>query len=368
MSPVGWLLVFLVLVVVVAGVVAARRREAPSPRPSAQEPNDLAALGLSEVRPRSASDESQVASERRDEARFEDVPPSRPKGPAAGRSPSCPRPVRRKTTADGPWARAAVRHLLRSLAAHVDGPVAVVRHDGDRFQVEARTDGGPSEPVRGNPLALGGPKALDASALGGLAALVGGDARAVPLGPYVVLLGGRGPADDGYLDLLATLVDAPRPGPEAREDEAADADEGERGVGPAPVPRATIIAEEQAAAHEAGRPLAFALVTLADAEERLTEGGPEAVASAEAALRDRLSDAPDVGRIEPFGDLLFGVFLPLEPAAVARWCDRLASGDPPLFIGAVAPADGDPTGIRDAAAEALHDAYDQRRARVVGVE
>ena len=45
--------------------------------------------------------------------------------------------------------------------------------------------------------------------------------------------------------------------------------------------------------------------------------------------------------------------------------DRLASGDPPLFIGAVAPADGDPTGIGDAAAQALRDAYDQRRTRVV---
>ena len=182
----------------------------------------------------------------------------------------------------------------------------------------------------------------------------------MPLGDRVVLVGGDAAHADRYLAVLDALTlepAAPEVGPAEVPDAPADA----------PVPRADIIAEEQAAARDAARPLAFALVTLADAEERLTAGTPEAVAVAEAALRDRLEVAEATRRVEPFGDLLFGAFLDLAPAGTADWCGTLAASDPPLFIGAVAPADGDPHAVRDAAAEALRDAYDQQRTRVVEV-
>jgi hypothetical protein len=280
-------------------------------------------------------------------------------------------------TAPGtPWAEPAVSHLLASLAGHVGGVVAVVRHDGRRHEVLARTDGRALVPVAGTAFDLDGDTWLASDALGGLASAVGARALAVPVGGAVLLIGGDADAAGPFLDLLeavlpesltATSASAPESvelvddEPEA-EDLEEDLDLAEEA---APVPRATIIAEEQAAARDAERPLAFALVTLADAEERLTGHAPEAVARAEADLRERLASAPDVRRIEPFGDLLFGVFLGLAPTGAAAWCDRLASGDPPLFIGAVAPADGDPTDVRNAAARALHDAYDQKRTRVV---
>jgi len=380
-SPLGWFLLLLAVVAVVAiGAVASRSRRAAVSRGRREEPpappvlppsNDLSTLGLSEVRARPAAVRPDA-----DAARYEDLPRSRASEPS--RPPASADDARSaRVEDDGPWAESPVRYLLRSLAAHVGGPVAVVRHDGARFQVAARTDGGPRTPVLGTPLSLDGATDLDRAVLGGLAALVGAEARAVPLGAYVVLIGGSGKAAAGYLGLLAALTGA-SPSEDPDGDPKAGSRRRKRAGTPkkkaaeapnipdaAPVPRAAIIEEEQAAARQAGRPLAFALITLADAEEQLTRGTPEAVAAAEADLRDRLASAPDVRRVEPFGDLLFGVFLDLEASPTAAWCDRLASGDPPLFIGAVAPADGDPTGIRNAAAEALHDAYDQRRARVV---
>ena len=396
MSLAGWLLLLVVLAAV--GAYAASRRRPKRPAPTVPrvtgDTDDLGSLGLSEVRPASARSEARPVQARPAEPVARPV--ASPVGLPAVPSDDAPRP--RAASASGPavapgtpWAEPVVAHLLASLAAHTGGGVAVVRHDGGQYVVEARTDGRALNPVDSRPVALHGPTDLGRGTLRPLAVLVGGSGLAVPFGEHVVLVGGEGRASGRYLDLLASLVPGGAPPdhvfdllPDASTaSSGADAVEAElaaRAAGGArpksasdrgaadeapPVPRASIIADEQEAAREAGRPLAFALVTLADAEERLTQHAPQDVARAEADLRDRLATAPDVRRIEPFGDLLFGAFLDLDPDGAAVWCDRLASGDPPLFIGAVAPADGDPTGIRDAAAQALHDAYDQQRTRVV---
>ena len=369
LSVLGWILL---LAAVAAVAVAAVRRRDPRelpPRSPMGENVDMASLGLSSVRPAQA-------------APGEDVPMVRPA--AAGdvsRPVAASRPSGAAVQSGGPWEGLAVPLLLRSLSALTGGPVAVVARDGEAYRVEARTDGGSMAPVVAPDLGLDGPAELGFGQLGPLAELVGGSARAVPMGPHLVLLGGRDrdrqrEVVEQFLDLLVTLTpDARPPEPPRRAVRvdvpppavlpaavlpAAEPDE-------APVPRAVIIAEEQAAALDDGRPLAFALVTLADAEDQLTKGTPESVAQASASLRDRLETADDVRRVEPFGDLLFGVFVDRDREGAAAWCNTLASADPPLFIGAVAPADGDPADVRAAATSALRDAYDQQRTRVVGV-
>ncbi len=367
-SFVGWFLLLAALAAVGVYVARQRRLSLPAPtRPRPTEADDLGSLGLSAVRPRSGEAASDP-----DEARVVEAAIRPVTAPAASGSGGA-RPVPRgrgagpTATADGtPWAEPSVALLLASLAAHVGGRVAVVRHDGDRHVVEARTDGGALTPVPGRDLAVDGERHLGSDALGELVSLVGGRARALSAGPSTVLVGGDADSADPHLGLLAALVPTVGVSPDAAVIPAdVAAIEVASEVGEPPVPRATIIAEEQQRATDAGRPLAFALVTLADAEERLMRHTPTDVASAEADLRHRLDGSAHVCRIEPFGSLLFGVFLDIDPARTAAWCDELASGSPPLFIGAVAPADGDPTSIRDAAAQALHDAYDQRGARVV---
>lgn len=371
----GWL--FLLLVLAAVGVWAARQRrpKLPAHAPSPPDADSLGSLGLSAPRPASARASGG------DEARFTDdlAPGSRPA--AARPRPSAPvdaegvsevRTASRRTAGatvsdDAPWSGEAVPLLLASLAAHAGGRVAVVRHDGDRHQVLARSDRGVLVPVAGSALGLAASADLRADDLGGLSALVGEAARAVLLEDGRVLLVEGGDASaDRYADLLAALTVAPADTP-SHLGAASEPTAGAHADASRPVPRSEIIAQEQQTALDADRPLAFALVTLADAEVRLTRHTPEAVALAESDLRDRLETAPDVRRVEPFGDLLFGAFLDLAPADAADWCGTLASGEPPLFIGAVAPADGDPVAIRDAAAQALRDAYDQQRARVVEV-
>ena len=148
--------------------------------------------------------------------------------------------------------------LLASLAAHVGGTVAVVRHDGERHLIEARTDGSAMAPVDGPALALDGPMDLGPGALGALSSLVSGFAYAVPMGASVLLIGGDGDGEGTarYLDLLDILGfgGAPTepergalPADDTKEDEVHMAEEG----GTRPTPRAEIIAEEQRAAREA---------------------------------------------------------------------------------------------------------------------
>ena len=380
MSIVGWLLLLVLLAAV--GAVAARRSRSPLRDPADGRPSpavrsgeatdDLASLGLSEARPAAPS------------TRRDRVDPS-PRQPTvlmpAAREPE-PRDIEVRAggvrLGDGsPWNGRAVPLLLGSLSAHARGHVAVVRREGDAYTVVARTDGGSVAPVEAPAVRAHAPTDLDG---GRLAGLVGGRGRAVPMGEYLVLIGGDGASSDRYLDLLAALTpgaepvgarrtDAPAATPTATTPTATtptatasaepDADAG------SPVPRAVLIGQEQDAARADGRPLAFALVTLADAEDRLTQDPPEAVAAAESALRLRLEGAEGVRRVEPFGDLLFGAFVDRDPRGAADWCDALAAGEPPLFIGAVAPADGDAADVRDAAAEALRDAYEKRGAHVV---
>ena len=410
MPLVGWLLLFAVVVAI--GYVLFRRRQSarrPSLRlPEVPDEDNLTSLGLSEVRV-AAPAAARTTEEAPDPAREFDAPRPEPVAtpddaprPARSREEEtrppaeAPAPAARAAPPDEPAARlrpgaelwaggeAAVSHLLASLAAHVHGTAAVLRAEGDHYAIEGlagdgddlpeSTDGGPLDRVPQDDLLTVLPEAL-----GPLADLVGGPrayarALAPEPAPRVYLVVGTDQTDDDpvavaqlerYADLLASLVDLGDGDPQDEVDASAEADaSAENG---APVPRAVLIADEQEAAAAAGRPLAFALVTLADAEKLLEAGGPD-LSAAQAALRQRLEDAPHAQRVEPFGDLLVGVFLDLEPGPMAAWCDDLASGDPPVFIGAVAPADGDAGAVRDAAAEALQDAYRHRTAQVVAVD
>ena len=362
-STLGWLL-FLVLCAVI-GVAVVRLRKAVPPvqdRGSLDDPDDLDRLGLSAARPATARPEPEGEPAR--------VRPSDPILPPARSRPAveAPRPGGVRLSDDAPWLGRAVPLLLSSLSAHTRGAVAVVRHDGSEYRVLARTDGGPLAPVRRAALDVDGPDRLEASRLDGLSTLVGGAAQAVPMGDYTVLMGGSGQAVEPYLSLLADLtpgVDkAPAP---SRPASAPSVPSAPPVAEAAPVPRAVLIEQEQEAARADGRQLAFALVTLADAEERLTQDDPAEVAQAEAALRARLEDAEGVRRVEPFGDLLFGAFVDRDAAGMADWCTALSAAEPPLFIGAVAPADGEPGAVRDAAAEALRDAYERRGTQIVEV-
>ena len=95
-----------------------------------------------------------------------------------------------------------------------------------------------------------------------------------------------------------------------------------------PPPRGVILAGEIDAARRDRRLLVFALVTVADAETVL-RGGADGVVRAEAALRQRLTAGAGVRRVEPFGDLLFGVFLDAEGPEVVAWAERLSAAGPP---------------------------------------
>ncbi len=122
---------------------------------------------------------------------------------------------------------------------------------------------------------------------------------------------------------------------------------------PDALPRSVILAGEMAAARAARRPLAFALVTRADAEALLTDDAR--ASTAEADLADLLRGAPRVRRVESFGPLLLAVFLDADADQVPVWARSL--GGPPVHVGAVAPAAGDPEAVRRAAAHALERAY-----------
>ena len=350
-STLGWLL-FLVLCAAI-GVAVMRLRKALPPvqaRDSLGDPDDLSSLGLSAARPATARADRQETPRARDPL----LPPAPPRP-----SVEAPRPGGVRLSDDAPWHGRAVPLLLSSLSAHTRGAVAVVRRDRSEYQVLARTDGGPLAPVRSGPLELDGLGHVNADRLDGLSALVGGSAWAAPLGDYTVLMSGSGQAVDPYLSLLADLTPGVDRTPEPSQLAPPVEEE------PAPVPRAVLIEQEQEAACAEDRPLAFALVTLADAEDRLTQDDPAEVAQAETALRGRLEAAEGVRRVEPFGDLLFGAFVDRDPGGMADWCTELSAADPPLFIGAVAPAAGEPRAVRDAAAEALRDAYERRGTQIV---
>ena len=354
-STLGWLLL-LAVAAAVAWVVVRGQRKTPSARgggpravPSG---NDMKSLGLSEVR-------ALEPGAAREPARPE---PPRPAPPRAAAAPGAgaeggvaPDPVLWPGGAD------PARHLITSLAAHVAGVAGVLRYDAaaDAYVAEAVAGAPRPAPLPAERCPLhrapqdGELTLLDgAGGMGPFAGDVYVRALAAPPAAraFLVVAPGDAGADaldavGRYADLLAEISDLSAPA--------------------APPPRVVVIGEEQDAAHAEGRPLAFALVTLAEAEDILAREEPAEAAAAERRLRRRLADDPDVRRTEPFGDLLVGVFLDLEPDGVAAWCERTSAGSPALFIGAVAPVDGDAADVRAAAAAALHDAYDQQRTQVV---
>jgi hypothetical protein len=86
--------------------------------------------------------------------------------------------------------------------------------------------------------------------------------------------------------------------------------------------RRAIVAEEMAHARSEGVPLALALVYRVDAE-RVASQGETAVAEAERDLRLLLEDLVHHGRLERFGELMFGAFLHDENEVIERWAERV---------------------------------------------
>ena len=134
-----------------------------------------------------------------------------------------------------------------------------------------------------------------------------------------------------------------------------------------PRTRREIIAEEMDAARQDGRPLALALVYRADAEEVAAQGA-RAVEQGERRLRSRIERATPEGRIERFGELMFGVFMAASGEQIESWAEELHTAPlpegmdgvaPPLHLGAVVMTDlhDDPEAFRAAATRALEEAY-----------
>ncbi|MDX1530967.1 MAG: hypothetical protein R3362_05535, partial [Rhodothermales bacterium] len=130
----------------------------------------------------------------------------------------------------------------------------------------------------------------------------------------------------GFADLLGQMLALP---PEERPAQA-------------PPSRRSIIAEEMARARAEGRPLALAIVYRPDAEA-VEQEGPAAVAAAERELRLHLEDLVRDGRVERFGEQMYGVFLYEEPAQLERWAGRVrtraADEGIPVAIGIARLAD-----------------------------
>ena len=83
-------------------------------------------------------------------------------------------------------------------------------------------------------------------------------------------------------------------------------------------PRREIIADEITIARRTQRPLALALVYLNNAEQ-LSKKGSETVEGCERVIRERLYRHTPHGRIEQFGELTFGVFLPGDVHDAEEW-------------------------------------------------
>ncbi|MEL6771612.1 MAG: hypothetical protein AAFP18_11160 [Bacteroidota bacterium] len=134
-----------------------------------------------------------------------------------------------------------------------------------------------------------------------------------------------------------------------------------------PVARRVIVAEEMARSRVKQHPLALALVHHTEAEAVARAGG-EAVATTEAVLRQHLDHTLALadGRIEPFGELLYGVFYYGRAADVEAWVELVrttpaSTGETlPLTIGVALYGERHTTSeqLRGDAVQALSDAYD----------
>jgi len=160
----------------------------------------------------------------------------------------------------------------------------------------------------------------------------------------------------GYARLLGTMLQQPE-----------DSEATQRTV----PTRRSIIADEMARARAASRPLALALVYRADAET-IAEDGPDAIAAAERELRLHLEVHPHEGRIERFGEQMYGVFLHDDTAALEAWADdvrdRAEAKGLPLVIGVARLGDrhGDADALRADAANALQEAFAAQEPVVIG--
>ena len=126
------------------------------------------------------------------------------------------------------------------------------------------------------------------------------------------------------------------------------------------MPRAVLLAAEVASAREADRPLAFALITRADAEAALADGSPDAATTA---LCTEIALADAVRRVEPFGDLVVGAFIDADADGARAWADGLEAGA--FRVGLVTPADYDAEALRADAEAALRRAWVEDRAVVL---
>ena len=141
-------------------------------------------------------------------------------------------------------------------------------------------------------------------------------------------------------------------------------------------PRSEIIDEEIWRAQDQGAPLALALVYLNRAEDVADEGGQRAVLQAESLLVRRLRETVRGARIERFGELMFGIFFKEDGATVEQWAIRFQqdmlghsgfAGDG-VSIG-IAVLDEDNAraeALRNEATQALREAFDTGMATIVG--
>ena len=392
------------------------RRAAAPPKPTLPSPppdDELGSLGLSAVRPATAPRIEKPSTETPFKTASSPVTP-RPTSTESTPSISTvseARPVASQPDdafirPDSPlWPdnANAVRPLLRSLAVTLGGGVAVLRHDDDAYTIDAlvgvpgvrsprplKADDHPLHRVpQDTVLSILGPESRQSlnyyaepeAAVGQAVAR----ALAEPPARRVLLVADVPPGEDELSDdalelvghygnllaALTTLEDetATSPMEEAVPDEEAtwtedpseDASESasstEESHEEEVLPRAVVIQNHMDAATAADRPLAFALVTLAAADAVL-RGDPERVAKAEADLRARLEG--DLAQaIEPFGDLMLGVFLDATPDEALAWAGALADTEPPVLVGLVPSATDTPETVRASATEAIEEAYHQ---------
>lgn len=128
-------------------------------------------------------------------------------------------------------------------------------------------------------------------------------------------------------------------------------------------PRREIISEEIERARSNGRPLALALVHPTDSEA-ISERGPEAIREAENRLEDLLVEVTDRGRVERFGELIYGVFYYDREETVDDWAEVVqeAFGDADwganMGVAIFSDRHDGPEDLRGDATEALRVAYE----------
>lgn len=141
-------------------------------------------------------------------------------------------------------------------------------------------------------------------------------------------------------------------------------------------PRSEIIDEEIWRAQDQDTPLALALVYLNCAEDIADEGGQRAVMQAESLLVQRLRETVRGARVERFGELLFGVFFKEEGEAVEQWAIRLQQdmlnhsglpgGGVSIGIAVLDEGNASAEALRREATQALREAFATGMPTIVG--